>query len=67
MNQHKNELSKIYGPFKEYKSFDEIIKKEYNSWLSTNTEAKSKLDRLLKKNKVLSLDNWILVKKIIYK
>ncbi|KRX05303.1 Translation protein, beta-barrel domain [Pseudocohnilembus persalinus] len=60
MNQHKNELSKIYGPFKEYKSFDEIIKKEYNSWLSTNTEAKSKLDRLLKKNKVLSLDNWIL-------
>lgn len=30
---HKEDLSKLYGPFKEYKSFGSIIKIEYERWI----------------------------------
>jgi len=33
---HKTDLLGIYGEFKEYKSFSEIIKVEYERWLHTD-------------------------------
>jgi alanyl-tRNA synthetase len=33
---HKKDLEGIYGVFPEYKSFDEIIKVEYERWLTTD-------------------------------
>lgn len=33
---HKTDLMGIYGKFKEYKSFGEIIKVEYERWLHTD-------------------------------
>lgn len=32
LEMHRRDLSKLYGEFPEYKSFVEIIKKEYNGW-----------------------------------
>lgn len=49
----------MFGQFAPYKSFEEIIKKEYNSWVSTDSDSKSKLDKLLKKAKNLSVEDWI--------
>jgi alanyl-tRNA synthetase len=34
--QHKEDLKDIIGEFKEYKSFDDIIKVEYERWKSTD-------------------------------
>ena len=58
---HKTDLSTIYGPFSEYKSFAPIITLEYERWLTTDKEQKEKVDKLLKKRKgKLELDDWIL-------
>jgi alanyl-tRNA synthetase len=35
---HKEDLKLIYGEFKEYKSFREIIEVEYDRWLRTDSE-----------------------------
>jgi len=60
-NKHKEDLATLYGPFKEYKSFANIIRLEYNRWKNTDTEQQKKLVRLLKKRKnVLTIDDWIL-------
>lgn len=40
---HKHELAQIYGPFSEYKSFDDIIMIEYERWTSTETGQKKKV------------------------
>lgn len=45
---HKLDLSGIYGEFAEYKSFDDIIKVEYDRWKSTDEVQKKNLDKLLK-------------------
>ncbi|CAD8123023.1 unnamed protein product [Paramecium sonneborni] len=58
--EHKNDLAKLYGPFGEYKSFDQIIKQEYERWAKTDDDKKVKLEKLLKqKNNQLSIDDWI--------
>lgn len=58
---HKVDLSALYGKFSEYKSFEDIIKIEYERWASTETAQKKKLEQLIAKNKgKLSLDNWIM-------
>ena len=58
---HKADLSSIYGEFEAYKSFDPIIRLEFERWLTTDKEQKEKVDKLLKKKKgVLALDDWIL-------
>lgn len=59
LDTHRIDLSQLYGGFKPYKSFEEIIKKEYNSWINTDTSSKAKLESMMKKNKELSLDDWI--------
>jgi hypothetical protein len=38
LDQHKKDLSELYGKFEDYKSFDAIITSQYNRWKSTNTE-----------------------------
>lgn len=57
---HKKDLQDIFGQFKEYKSFKEIIMLEYERWLKTDDSQKTKLEKLLKKNKALTIDDWIL-------
>lgn len=56
---HKKDLELIYGKFSEYKSFKEIIQVEYDRWLSTDSSQGSKLEKLLKKNPTLTIDDWI--------
>jgi alanyl-tRNA synthetase len=59
---HREDLSRLYGPFSEYKSFGDIIKIEYERWASTETAQKKKLEQLVVKSKgKLSLDNWIMI------
>jgi len=58
---HKIDLEGIYGKFPEYKSFDEIIKVEYDRWLHTDDVQAQNLEKLLKKkNGKLSMDDWIM-------
>jgi alanyl-tRNA synthetase len=57
---HKEDLATIYGPFKAYKSFEPIIRLEYQRWASTDDTQKVQLERLMKKrNNKLTLDDWI--------
>lgn len=57
---HKEDLKGIYGEFKEYKSFDDIIKVEYDRWKNTDEVQRKNLEKLLKQKKgVLSIDDWI--------
>ena len=57
---HKKDLEGIFGPFPEYKSFDQIIKVEYERWCTTDGAHSEQLKKLLKKKKnVLSIDDWI--------
>lgn len=59
-SQHQVDLASIYGPFKEYPSFDEIIKVEYDRWMTTDEKQKEKLLKLLQqKQGQLSIDDWI--------
>lgn len=56
---HKKDLQGIFGEFKEYKSFNEIIEVEYDRWMNTDDTMKKNLEKLLKKrNGVLTLDDW---------
>ena len=48
---HKKDLSKLYGPFQEYKSFDSIIELEYERWTRTDDSQKSKLEKFTKKGR----------------
>ena len=58
----EKDLEELYGKFDEYKSFNDIIKIEYQRWLSTDVEQQKKLIKLVEKNKgKLSIDDWILV------
>ena len=58
---HKTDLEGIFGAFKEYSSFNDIIKMEHERWLNTDSKQKNLLKNLLKKNKgKLSIDDWIL-------
>ncbi|CAI2379686.1 unnamed protein product [Moneuplotes crassus] len=56
---HKKDLEGIFGEFKEYKSFDEIIEVEYDRWSNTDEAMQANLKKLLKKKKnQLTLDDW---------
>lgn len=65
-NYEKKDIAELYGEFPEYKSFDEILKMEYERWLTTDVSQKQKLEKIIKKNKdkkngqALSIDDWIL-------
>jgi alanyl-tRNA synthetase len=56
---HKKDLEGIFGEFKEYKSFNEIIEVEYDRWSNTDDVSKKNLQKLLtKKGGKLTLDDW---------
>lgn len=58
--KHKSDLEGIYGKFPEYKSFDEIIKVEYERWQTSDEESVKKLDKIIKQRKgKLTIDDWI--------
>ena len=58
---HKKDLEGIYGVFPEYKSFDEIIKVEYERWLTTDDAQAQNLEKIIKKKGgKLSIDDWIM-------
>lgn len=58
---HKLDLEGIHGEFREYKSFDQIIRMEHTRWSTTDVEQKKQLQKLLKKqNGNLSIDDWII-------
>lgn len=58
---HKKDLEGIFGPFAEYKSFDDIIKVEFARWKSTDEVQQKNLEKLMKTRKtgVLTIDDWI--------
>jgi alanyl-tRNA synthetase len=60
---HKVDLEGIYGKFPEYKSFEEIIRVEYERWLTTDDSQAANLEKLLKKRKdgKLTIEDWITV------
>jgi alanyl-tRNA synthetase len=50
----------IFGKFPEYKSFEEIIRVEYDRWRLSDDESVKKLDGIIKKRKgKLTIDDWI--------
>lgn len=49
--RHKLDLEGIYGKFADYKSFEEIMRVEYERWQTTDTESAKKLQKILKKSK----------------
>jgi alanyl-tRNA synthetase len=57
---HKVDLHGVYGDFPEYKSFNDIIKVEYERWQTTDEAQAKQLEGLLKKKKnKLTIDDWI--------
>lgn len=57
---HKTDLEGIFGKFKEYKSFGEIIKVEYDRWRFSDEESVKKLEKIIKQRKgKLTIDDWI--------
>eukprot|EP00331_Platyophrya_macrostoma_P016320 CAMPEP_0176475624 /NCGR_PEP_ID=MMETSP0127-20121128/43706_1 /TAXON_ID=938130 /ORGANISM="Platyophrya macrostoma, Strain WH" /LENGTH=971 /DNA_ID=CAMNT_0017871233 /DNA_START=95 /DNA_END=3010 /DNA_ORIENTATION=+ len=56
---HKLDLEGLYGKFKDYPSFEKIIEVEYERWSNTDTDQKAKFERMLKKSKTLTDDDWI--------
>ena len=57
---HKRDLAGIYGEFKPYPSFRDIIEVEYERWLTTDDNQTKQLKQLLQKRKnKLTIDDWI--------
>lgn len=57
----KTDLEALYGPQPEYNSFGDIIRMEYERWASTDNAQKIKLEAMIKKKKILSLEDWMVV------
>ena len=57
-NAHKLDLEPLYGKFKNYESFGDILQNEYDRWLTTDDVQKQKLKKFAKKKKELSLEDW---------
>lgn len=62
--EHKKDLIKLYGSFKQYTSFRNIIEIEYQRYNSGEAQSDEKLQKLLKKKKgQLDINDWILCMK----
>jgi alanyl-tRNA synthetase len=59
---HKKDLEGVIGAFAEYKSFEDIIKVEFDRWKNTDEVQRKNLEKLLKqrKNGILTIDDWII-------
>lgn len=61
-SKHKEDLATVFGEFPPYKSFDAIIRMEYERWLTTDDAQKAKLVKLLqKRNNKLALEDWFVL------
>jgi len=59
--EHKKDLMGVYGEFPDYQSFGDIIKVEYERWMTTDDTQTLNLEKLLKKRKnKLTIDDWIM-------
>lgn len=59
---HKKDLEGVFGAFKEYKSFGDIMKVEYQRWCTTDSKQAADLQALLKKKKnKLVMEDWIMI------
>ena len=59
--EHKKDLMGVYGEFPDYQSFGDIIKVEYERWMTTDDAQTLNLEKLLKKRKnKLTIDDWIM-------
>lgn len=57
---HREDLSRIYGPFQPYPSFRDIIEIEYQRWSTSEETARKQLASIMAKRKnVLGVDDWI--------
>ena len=60
IEHHKLDLQGIFGEFKEYRSFGNIIKMEFDRYKHTDSEQKKTLEKVLKKQGgKLSIKDWI--------
>jgi len=60
LEYHKKDLEEIYGKFNNTDNIREVLRLEKVKWETTDKDAKTKLDKLLKdKKNVLSIDDWI--------
>jgi alanyl-tRNA synthetase len=55
---HKKDLEGLYGKFNKYESFADIMRNEYDRWLTTDDVQKQKLKKFAKKKKTLTLEDW---------
>ena len=55
---HKRDLEGLYGAFGKYESFEDIMRNEYDRWLTTDDVQKQKLKKFSKKKKTLTLEDW---------
>lgn len=55
---HVHDLEGLYGKFEDYSSFSEIMKLEYQRWLTTDESQTQKLKKLLAKKPKLTLEDW---------
>lgn len=55
---HKHDLKELYGEFKEYSSFNEIIQLEIKRWEVTDEVQRQRLTKLQQTEKTLSLEHW---------
>lgn len=56
---HIQDMEGIYGTFNKNPNLPEILQIEYDRWLSTDSDQKSKLDKLIKKKGGMTIDDWI--------
>ena len=57
---HKVDLEGICGTFAEYKSFEDIIKVEFDRWKNTDEVQRKNLEKVIKQKKgKLAIDDWI--------
>lgn len=58
---HKLDFQGIYSEFAEYKSFDDIIRVEFDRWKNTDEVQRKNLEKVLKTKKgKLEIDDWII-------
>ena len=56
---HIKDMHGIYGNIDKNPNLAEILQIEYDRWLSTDADQKTKLDKLIKKKGGMTIDDWI--------
>ena len=59
IDNHILDMEEIYGKFEKNPKLDDILQIEYDRWLTTDKDQKTKLDKLIKKKGGMTIDDWI--------